>query len=120
MKKFRIYGNIASSKNGKIKTRKGLINNKTVQKCYSMILPQLEQIRDEFKTEIKSYPIKLHIYYYRSSKRIFDYINPTQTLQDAMVKAGLIEDDNTSFLIPIFEGHCYTSREQSGVEFWIN
>lgn len=117
--KYFISGNVPSSKNNKIKTRYGIINSERVTRYYNSAIPQLEAIRDSFKGEIKNYPIKLHIFYYRGSRHRFDYINPTQTLQDALVKAGLIEDDNSSILIPIFEGHCYTGKEKSGVEFWI-
>ena len=119
MNKYRIYGNIASSKNSKVKTKWGVVDSAATKKCYKLIIPQLEEIRDDFKMECNHFPIKLHIFFHRYTKHKFDYINPCQTLQDALVKAGCLEDDNANIVIPVFEGYDITNLEHSGCEFWI-
>ena len=57
-------------------------------------------------------------YFIRDSRRKFDYVNPLQTVQDAMVKHKWIEDDNMEMLLPIFEGY-HVDKERAGVHITI-
>lgn len=50
--------------------------------------------------EGKPYPLKVGFYIYRKTKRRWDWINILQGLQDAMVKANYLPDDNASYLTP--------------------
>ena len=52
----------------------------------------------------------------RGTRHKFDYINPAQTVQDDMVKAGWIEDDNAEFILPVFIQYTY-DKQNPGV--WI-
>lgn len=64
--------------------------------------------------EKAQYPIKVSFYFYRDSKRRFDYINVTQIIADLMQKYNYIEDDDASHFIPVFEGYEVTAKSKSG------
>lgn len=67
-----------------------------------------------FKKNIYGYPIRLSLTFIRGSKHKFDYVNPTQTILDLMVKYNWIEDDNADVVVPVFEKYKY-DKEQPGV-----
>lgn len=46
-------------------------------------------------------PLLVSFQLIRKDKRIFDYLNPIQTVQDAMVKYHWFPDDNYKIMIPI-------------------
>lgn len=54
-------------------------------------------------TEGKEYPLHLRFMIYRPTHRLFDYLNITQNLCDAMVKADYLPDDNAKYLVPQFD-----------------
>lgn len=54
--------------------------------------------------EGKQYPLKVGFYIYRKTRRRFDWCNILQGLQDAMVKANYLPDDNASYLTPVCLG----------------
>lgn len=121
MSEYRIYGNIASSKNSKRWVGKMLINSKTAMDCYKKIIPQLNSMKEGFMSEAKekSLPMNLNIYFYRDSRRKFDYTNVFQLFADALVKCGMIEDDNADILTPVFHGYEVTDKESAGCKFWV-
>lgn len=51
-----------------------------------------------------TYPIRLHMFFYRDSKRRWDYNNIGQGVQDILVDAGIIEDDDAYHCIPVYDG----------------
>lgn len=53
----------------------------------------------------KKYPLKLHLFIYRKTKRKFDYVNIVQNLFDCMQASGWLPDDDADHLIPIFDGY---------------
>lgn len=118
---FRIYGNIASSKNSKRWTGKMLINSKTAIDCYKRIQPQLMGYKEAFlkETADAKRPMYLNIFFYRDSRRRFDYTNIFQLFADALVKCGLIEDDNADVIIPVFHGYEVVDKASAGCKFWI-
>lgn len=118
--KFFISGNTASSKNSQRIVGKRLIKSKVAMRCFDTYLPQLIAIKPKWLKETagKPKPLRLHIQFVRDSRRRFDYINACQTLQDCIVKAGLIKDDNADELIPIFEPYMY-SPDNAGVYVWL-
>jgi len=117
--KFFISGNTASSKNSQRIVGKRLIKSKLSMKCFDTYIPQLIAIKPKWLRETagKPKPLRLHIQFVRDSHRRFDYINAAQTLQDCLVKAGLINDDNSDELIPIFEPYTY-DKKNAGVYVW--
>lgn len=115
-----ISGNTASSKNSQRIVGKRLIKSKLSMKCFDTYIPQMLSIKSKWlkETADKPKPLRLHIQFVRDSRRRFDYINAAQTLQDCMVKAGLIKDDNSDELLPIFEPYTY-DKKNGGVYVWV-
>ena len=100
---FFIPGNTASSKNSKQWTGKKLIWSKSASQYRTNTDIFWRAYASKFRKAIagKQKPILLGIYFVRDSHRKFDFINPTQTVQDLMVRAGWIDDDNIEEMIPI-------------------
>lgn len=97
-----IPGNVPSSKNSRVWTGKFFVASKTVQNyCKNSKQYWIDQ-REVFLDLIHEQepPYKVKFKFVRNSIRLFDYINPLQTVQDLMVTHGWIEDDNADFLIP--------------------
>ena len=55
----------------------------------------------------KEPPIQVTFRVRRRTKQRFDYLNIGQIVQDMMVKSGWIEDDNSNFLIPVFDPYIH-------------
>jgi len=93
-----------------------LVSSKTTRNWEKATKEQFIQLRDVFfkMIEDKDYPLKIEFTFVRDSKRKFDYINPAQTIQDAMVKHGWIPDDNCDIIVPSF-GPYILDRENPGV-----
>ena len=53
----------------------------------------------------KKYPLKVHLFIYRKTKRRFDYVNLVQNLFDCMQMAEWLPDDDADHLIPVFDGY---------------
>lgn len=53
-------------------------------------------------TDGHPYPLNILFTFRRASKRQFDYVNLSQGILDAMVKAGYMPDDNMNYVIPHF------------------
>ena len=49
-------------------------------------------------------PCELHMFFYRKTKRSFDVENMISSIQDMLIKAGVIEDDSVNHIIPVFKG----------------
>lgn len=122
MKKFKINGNVPSLKNGKIKTKWGLIASKSVQRYMKEHSKQWgdDKFVEEFKKELegKNTPYRIHMYFIRNSRRRFDFINAAQLPLDLMVKNSLLPDDNADCVVPIFDGY-HVDKENAGIEIWI-
>ena len=119
---FWIPGNVPSSKNSRMRTRSGLfIASKAVRTYRTTSSEYWSKYRDEFRSILatKSKPIILGLHFIKVSKHDWDWINPAQTIQDEMVKAGWIEDDNVHELLPtplFINGKCWeTSKSKPGV-----
>ena len=85
-------------------TRSGLfIASKATQKYRKQSAPFWVSHKDAFKAAIegKPKPIFIGLHFIRGSRRNWDFINPAQTIQDEMVKAGWIEDDNVLEILPV-------------------
>ena len=91
---------------------------KTFKKRYSDLRRHQQKQAEEFKAELSkcTLPAKISFTFVRGTKHKFDYINPAQTVQDDMVKAGWIEDDNAEFILPVFIQYTY-DKQNPGV--WI-
>jgi hypothetical protein len=120
-KKWFIPGNVPSSKNGRRWTGKYFIASKTVMNYRKDTNAYYEKYADEFKKELTKHnlPVMISFTFIRGTRHKFDYINPAQTVQDDMVKHGWIEDDNMTFIIPVFKEYKY-DKESPGVIIEIN
>ena len=122
---FYIPGNVPSSKNGKIKTRWGLITSKITREWVKKTRNYFIHYRTDFlkALEGKEKPYRIGFRFVRDSRRQFDYANALQTVQD-MMTGGFrekktedtacrtwLEDDNADILIPIFELYEYKKNE---------
>lgn len=67
----------------------------------------------------KTKPYKIGLFFIRASRRKFDALNPSQTIADAMVHHGWIDDDNTDevVFIPIQIDNVWykVDKENAGV-----
>lgn len=121
-KEFFIAGNVPSLKNGKVKTKWGLIASKAVRRYQKERGGQWfdEKFREEFLEQFKDkeFPIKLHMYFVRDSKRKFDYVNACQLPLDLLVKSNLLPDDNADYVVPVFDGY-HIDKQNSGIRFYI-
>jgi hypothetical protein len=109
---------VPSSKNSKVWTGKFLVSSKLVTKWTKLTKQHFEINRDNFLRliEDKDCPLRIRFTFVRDSRRKFDYINPLQTIQDAMVRHKWIPDDNCDIMIPEF-GLYSVDKDNPGV--WI-
>jgi len=116
--------NVPSSKNSKQWTGKMLIHSKTTRTYIKNTKQLYIKSKEEFDKQLiqvlgssniePHLPLHIDMFFLRSSKRKFDYINPAQTVQDLMVKYGWIEDDNCDIIVPHFSGYI-VDKENPGV-----
>lgn len=95
--------NTPSSKNSKQWTGKFLTASKNTHKWRKETKVFWEKYKEDFLKQIENLhkPIFIGMHFIRKSKHKFDFNNPTQTVQDEMVKYGWIEDDNTCIMYPL-------------------
>lgn len=117
---FTIPGNTPSSKNSRVYTGKHFIASKATRKWVAETQTAFEEQKDNFLKELSNYsaPYYIEFKFIRGSRHKFDYINPAQTVQDAMVKHGWLEDDNCTVMIPVFSEYEY-DKENPRVEIKI-
>ena len=117
-----IPGNIPSLKNSKVKTARGIFSSPTVNKFLRSIgiqkfnsrkkevkgyvdptrPNQFEALRKEFmKMKPTDEPIIIGYHQVRNSKRLFDFSNSVEILQDLMTAHDFIEDDNVKHVFPV-------------------
>lgn len=116
-KVFIIPGNTPSSKNGKIKTRWGMTDSKPVKEWKKNTKGSWKDQKDEFKRFVAGLPapIFIHLVFIKKTEVLFDYFGPGETIADAMVEHGWINDDNVYQLVPVF-GKFRTDKNNPGCE----
>lgn len=119
---FFLEGNAPSLKNSKVKTKWGLIPSKTVRRYLKEKEYQYknDEFRDKFAEALegKDFPVKLHMYFIRDSRRRFDYVNVSQIILDLLVKHGHLTDDNADVVVPVFDGY-HVDKQEAGVKIWL-
>jgi len=118
-----IPGNVPSLKNSKVKTSRGIFHSPTVSKFIRSLGIQHFNSR---KKEIKGYkdplrpnqfeafrlafetmragkgdPLIIGYHQVRNSKRLFDFSNSVELIQDLMTAHDFIEDDNVKYVFPV-------------------
>ena len=118
-----IPGNIPSLKNSKVKTSRGIFSSPTVSKFLRSIgiqsfnsrkkevkgyvdkdrANQFEALRSRFMSmkQGKDDPIIIGYHQVRNSKRLFDFSNSVEIIQDLMTAHDFIEDDNVKYVFPV-------------------
>ena len=118
-----IPGNIPSLKNSKVKTSRGIFHSPTVSKFIRSLNIQhfnsrkkeirgykdvskpnkFEALRKDFELMKagKCDPIIIGYHQVRSSKRLFDFSNSVELVQDLMTAHDFIEDDNVKYVFPV-------------------
>lgn len=121
-----ISGNVPSSKNSKqiarTKTKTGtrvfIRSSNTVKNYIDCHMYEWQSFsnKKKFKKMIegKKKPYKIAFYFIRDTKRKFDLINAAQLPLDLMQKAGWIEDDDASTVLPVFLGY-KVDKENAGL-----
>ncbi len=118
-----ISGNVPSLKNSKIKTGRGIFHSPTVSKYIrskgiqhfnsgKKIIKgyvdksrpnQIEELRNSFMEmkKDKGDPIFIGYHQVRNSKRLFDFSNSVEIIQDLFTAHDFIEDDNVKYVFPV-------------------
>lgn len=118
-----IPGNVPSLKNSKVKTKRGIFHSPTVSKYIRSLgiqafnsrkkevkgyvdrarPNQIEALRAQFEEMKvgKENPLFIGYHHVRKSKRLFDFSNSVEVLQDLFTSHGFIEDDNVKYVFPI-------------------
>lgn len=110
--------NVPSKKNSKIITKnKRVISSKLVQYYERWCSPILKQQLPTWQKIIqnKPLPLKVSFYFYRDSKRKWDFVNIVQVLADLMQKEGYLVDDDTKNFIPLYAGEEIVPKKEAGV-----
>lgn len=114
--------NVPSSKNGKRWTGKILIKSKLCQEYIKWSEPVFKANKplwDAQMNKVEQFPIKVEFYFYRDSKRHWDFINIVQIIADIMQAEEYLEDDDTLHFIPVYAGEEVTKKNKSGFKMRI-
>lgn len=115
--------NVPSLKNSKVKTKRGIFSSPTVNKYIRKLgiqsfsstrkevkgyvdkerPNQIELLREQFEGMIigKDNPLFIGYHQVRNSKRLFDFSNSVEILQDLFTAHNFIEDDSVKYVFPI-------------------
>lgn len=81
------------------------------------IVPYLYIIKSEMG--IIDYPVNVKAIYYRGNKRRIDLTNCHEALHDAMVKSGLLLDDNRDFIAATDGSRVFYDKDNPRIELTI-
>lgn len=115
--------NVPSLKNSKVMTKRGVFSSPTVSKYIRKLGIQsynagkktikgyvdpnrpneFEKFREQFELmkKDKGNPIFIGYHQVRNSKRLFDFSNSIEVIQDLLTAHDFIEDDNVKYVFPI-------------------
>lgn len=116
-----IPGNVPSAKNSKQKTKFGLIGSKASLRYKHDIAPIYNSKRKEFQAMLLSHtaPYNVGFHFIRATRGRFDFNNMTQMVQDMMVDAHWLDDDNVRNMLPfpmmVNDRFVSLSKELAGV-----
>lgn len=114
--------NVPSSKNAKQITKQHkIIPSKLTNSYIKWIEPLMKNNSLKWFQMVQNevYPYVIGYYFYRDSRRHWDFNNITQTINDIFQQHGYIEDDDTKHLIPIYLGEELTDKKHSGFKVTI-
>lgn len=114
---------LRSSKNSRVTNRRSgrSFANPLVVEYTNWAMPLLQSQKSQWETLLRgkpTTPILLGVHLVRYTRRRCDFCNVVQLLQDLMVKAQYLNDDNVAELLPIPLGVSYTNNPlECGVHF---
>lgn len=114
--------NVPSSKNSKRICNKKLINSPLVRKYKESMGYVFNANRKLWNKQIKAdnnNPLFVGFYFYRDSRRHWDFMNIVQIIADMMQDSGYISDDDTKHFIPIYLGEELTDKNNAGFKMKI-
>ena len=113
--------NVPSSKNNRILTGKRVIKNKLCQEYTKWAEPIFQENFKEWRKQFEKsqYPLNVEFYFYRDSKRHFDYCNILQIIADLMQDYQYIADDDADHFNPIFTGYEVVKKDKAGFKMRI-
>jgi hypothetical protein len=120
---FVFFGNIPSLKNTKgikvIKGRAIIHSSSRVKDWAERNELSFVTFKNKFLKSIENLekPYNLHMYFIRPSKIRFDYHNVCHLLLDLLTKFEWIEDDDSTTIVPVFEGY-EISKTKASVIIW--
>ena len=109
--------NCPSKKNAKQITKdKRIISSKTVRRYEKEMAEVYRANKVKFieLTKDKQFPLRIGFYFFRDSKRKWDFVNIVQCPLDLCQQYGYIEDDDTKHVIPIYLGEEVVKKKNSG------
>jgi len=115
-----IPGNVPSLKNSKRIIKCGgmsrLVPSKAHEDYVKAVEWELKAKGLAFRRMAQGLPKPLYVLlrFIRNSRHKFDFTNATDTVQDLIVNAGWIDDDNVTEMIPFYAGYAY-DKENPGV-----
>lgn len=130
---FYVPHNVASSKNskdigfylkksqktGKMEKVHVLVDSSVTKKYKKVTAGYWLKNKVEFLNQTRHLPLPLHIEFtfIRDSLRAFDMINAAQVCQDLMVQNGYFKDDESAYLVPVFNPCVFYHSSLAGVLF---
>ena len=114
--------NVPSSKNSKTWTGKILIKSKLCQRYIKWAEPLFKANKplwDSQMDKVVQLPIKVEFYFYRDSKRHWDFINILQIIADIMQAEEYLENDDTTHFIPYYAGEEVVKKDKAGFKMRI-
>ena len=95
-----------------------LLPSKTYKKFEKEVCNWFKQ-HPEYKLKINK-PINLECYFYKDKNYKSDLVGYLQAIQDALVKAEVLEDDNHNIVVSTDGSRVYLDRENPRIEVFIN
>ena len=114
--------NVPSSKNSKMLTGKRIIKSKLCQEYEKWSEHLFEKNREEWQRQLQEHkerPIFVGFYFFRDSRRKWDFTNIVQLPADLMQKHNYLENDDTTNFIPVYMGEELSKKENSGFKMKI-
>lgn len=123
--------NIAFTLPVKPRTKKNHSQLVTLKTGRQMLLPS--KTYKEFEKEVVNYikkypqlqlcidkPINLQCHFYKDKNYRSDLVGYLQAVQDALVKAGVLKDDNTNIVVTTNGSEVFLDREEPRIEVFIS
>ena len=118
-----IYGNVPSQKNRKI-----ISQNRATGRPFLRSAPKVKEWQEQASIQLNrqwrglkvvGYPISMDIVFYFDSLRRRDLDNALSSVMDALVAAGVIEDDSVAFVNAIKVVYGGLDREKPRAEIYL-